>query len=104
MEQGFNRFGGFLNPFFCWVQLFPGAVSLLKEVDVRCRTQLDSAADAVGHGQVGGNFSESNHMGRGLEVFPGSDILTPTSYVDPLVVPLTFACRPRLTTPWHRSW
>ncbi|CAL1148970.1 unnamed protein product [Cladocopium goreaui] len=28
------------------------AVSLLKEVDVRCRAQLDSAADAVGHGQA----------------------------------------------------
>ena len=29
-----------------------GAVSLLKEVDVKCRAQLDSAADALG-GQVG---------------------------------------------------
>ena len=43
-------------------------MSLLKEVDVRCRAQLDSAVDAVGHGQVGGgNFSESYYMGHGLE-------------------------------------
>ena len=112
VELGFNRF-----PFLCWMQQFwTGAVSLLKEVDVRCRAQLDSAADAVGHGQVGGgNFSESYYMGHGLEwgipwiamvfrkrtakiwSFSGSDILTSTSYVDPLVFPLSFACRhPRL--------
>ena len=31
---------------------FRGAVSLLKHVDLRCRQQLDNAAEAVSHGQA----------------------------------------------------
>ena len=31
----------------------PGAISLLQEVDARCRPQLDSAAEALSAGQAG---------------------------------------------------